>query len=332
MARDPTARSDRRELYMPARAVRNPQVRGLLPEEGKVRTVTAGAATSLLPAPGEEGAVIAPHTAAQPAGRERRLVTPAAGPFLALPSGSSPRSLRGHLERAYDAFISTGSVATLRPMVADSWRLSRESGVSPDGVVPSVDMLDAELEAYRSAHPLAAVMPLIRRLLIEEAEDAGAIVVVADADARLLWVEGDPALRKLAERMNWVAGSRWDERTTGTNAPAAAMRLDHALQVFAREHYASNVAAWSCTAAPIHDPITGRVLGALDITGRDDVAAPAVLSLVRAAVAAAESELHLLAMRPRQQRKPASARGRAATTALSAEIAVPQVMSVLGRD
>ena len=139
-------------------------------------------------------------------------------------------------------------------------------------------------------------MPLIRRLLIEEAEDAGAIVVVADADARLLWVEGDPTLRRLAEGMNWVAGSRWDERTTGTNAPAAAMRLDHALQVFAREHYASNVAAWSCTAAPIHDPITGKVLGALDITGRDDVAAPAVLGLVRAAVAAAETELRIRAM------------------------------------
>src|SRR4051812_6724431 len=69
----------------------------------------------------------------------------AAGPFLALPSGATARSQRGHLERAYDDFISTGSVATVRPMVAESWRLSRASGVSPDGVLPSVDMLDAEL-------------------------------------------------------------------------------------------------------------------------------------------------------------------------------------------
>ena len=260
-----------------------------------------------------------------------RVTGTTAGPYLALPSGANARSQRGLLDRAYDDFISTGSVASLRPVVADSWRLSRASGVSPDGVLPVVDMLDAELEEYRSAHPLAAVMPLIRRLLIDEAEEAGAIVVVADADARLLWVEGDAALRRLAEGMNWVAGSRWDERTTGTNAPAAAMRLDHALQVFAREHYASNVAAWSCTAAPIHDPITGRVLGALDITGRDDVAAPAVLSLVRAAVAAAESELHLLAMRPDPQRK-SQVRSRAATTVTPAKSVVPQVMSVLGRD
>jgi len=255
----------------------------------------------------------------------------ATGPYLALPSGASARSQRGHLERAYDDFISTGSVATVRPMVADSWQLSRASGVSPDGVLPSIDLLDAELEAYRSGHPLAAVMPLIRRLLIEEAEDAGAIVVVADADARLLWVEGDPTLRRLAEDMNWVAGARWDERTTGTNAPAAAMRLDHALQVFAREHYASNVAAWSCTAAPIHDPITGKVLGALDITGRDEVAAPAVLGLVRAAVAAAETELRMRAMfQPTTTRR--SATKRSTITASQPTIAVPQLLSVLGRD
>jgi len=217
-----------------------------------------------------------------------------AGPFLALPGGASPRLRRGSLERAYDDFVSTGAMdPSLRPVVADSWRLSRASGVSPHSVLPTVDLLDADLESYRSAHPLAAVMPLIRQLLTDETEGSNAIVVVADADARLLWVEGDRALRRHAEAMNWVAGSRWDEASTGTNAPAAAMRLNHALQVFAREHYASNVAAWSCTAAPIHDPISGRVLGALDITGRDDVAAPVVLGLVRAAVAAVESELRI---------------------------------------
>ncbi len=253
----------------------------------------------------------------------------ALGPYSALPSGSNARRHRGALERAYNAFISTGSVATLRPVVADSWRLSRASGVSPDGVLPAVDLVDSELEEYRSAHPLAAVMPLIRRLLIDEAEDAGAIVVVADADARLLWVEGDAALRREAERMNWVAGSRWDEQTAGTNAPAAAMRLNHALQVFAREHYASNVAAWSCTAAPIHDPTTGRVLGALDITGRDDVAAPAVLGLVRAAVAAAETELRIRALSKPARLVSVSAPARKTAPAVAT---APFSLRVLGRD
>jgi len=212
-------------------------------------------------------------------------------------------------------------------MVAESWRLSLASGVSPDSVLPTIDLLDAELEEYRRTHPLAAVMPLIRKLLIEDAEDSHAIVAVADAHARLLWVEGDQSLLRRAEGMNWVAGSRWDERSAGTNAPAAAMRLDKALQVFAREHFASNVAAWSCTAAPIHDPVSGKLLGALDITGRDDVAAPAVLGLVRATVAAVESELRICALgagaRGAADMRP-FAPGWSATPALT--------LSVLGRD
>lgn len=217
---------------------------------------------------------------------------PGASPYLALPLGANAGLRRGNLARAHEDFLTTGSLNTsLRKIVADSWRLSRDSGVNPDQVLPPVDLTDDELTAYRDTHPLAAVMPLIRRLLVEEAEGTNAIVAVADADARLLWVEGDAGLVRRAERMHWVPGARWDEAHAGTNAPATALRLDRALQFFSREHFAGNVASWSCAAAPIHDPSTGRLLGVLDVTGRDEVAAPAVLDLIRAAVTAVESEL-----------------------------------------
>jgi hypothetical protein len=41
----------------------------------------------------------------------------------------------------------------------------------------------------------------------------------------------------------------------------------------------------------VHDPVTGALLGAIDVTGGDHVASPHVLTLVRATVAAVESEL-----------------------------------------
>ena len=48
---------------------------------------------------------------------------------------------------------------------------------------------------------------------------------------------------------------------------------------------------WTCAAAPIHDPATGRLLGAIDVTGGDHLANPHSLALVRATALAAEAYL-----------------------------------------
>ena len=105
--------------------------------EGIVSSVTTGRCGVAAPTPWRKVDAIAPGAAdaTSASGASSMFAQAAAGPFLALPSGATARSQRGHLERAYDDFISTGSVATVRPVVADSWRLSRASGVSPDGVL-----------------------------------------------------------------------------------------------------------------------------------------------------------------------------------------------------
>ena len=194
-------------------------------------------------------------------------------------------------------------------MVRDSWRRSLGSGVDPDGSAPPVDLLDDDLLAYRAAHPLAPVMPVIRRLLVEDAEADQMIVAVTDAEGRMLWVEGDHRLRSRAAGMHFVEGARWAEDVVGTNAPGTALAVDHAVQIYGSEHYRRPVQPWSCSAAPVHDPLTGALLGAIDITGGDHVASPHVLTLVRATVAAVESELRWLHREQAQRassRRPAS--------------------------
>jgi transcriptional regulator of acetoin/glycerol metabolism len=179
----------------------------------------------------------------------------------------------------------------VRDVVHASWRRSLGSGVDPDGCAPPVELLDDDLLAYREAHPLATVMPVIRRLLVEDAEDDRMIVAVTDAGGRMLWVEGDPRLRSQAAGMHFVEGARWAEDVVGTNAPGTALAVDHAVQIYGSEHFRRPVQPWSCSAAPVHDPVTGLLLGAIDVTGGDHVASPHVLTLVRATVAAVESEL-----------------------------------------
>lgn len=198
------------------------------------------------------------------------------------------------VRHARDAYLANGLVeAPVRTLVLDSWRRSLGAGVNPEVSAGPVLLSNPELDRLRAISPLAPSMPLIRRLLLDSVVDAGLLLALSDAAGRLLWVEGHAGLRSKAEGMRFVEGADWSEAAVGTNAPGTALALDQAVQIFAAEHLSRPVTPWSCSAAPIHDPDTGAVLGVLDLTGGDQIASPQSLSLVRATVAAVESELRL---------------------------------------
>ena len=198
-----------------------------------------------------------------------------------------------------------------RPVVAASWRRCAAAGVPREGrLLPEIRMGDAELGAYRSRHRLAPLLPLFRELLGRESDEAGYVFAVTDAAGTLLWIRGHHGVRGRAERMNFVEGAAWSEREAGTNAPGTALALHRPVQIIKAEHYNPAVRPWTCAAAPIRDPRTGLVLGAVDLTGHDSVAGPYALALVRATAKAAEAQLALLAPEPAQATMRLSALGR----------------------
>ncbi len=218
---------------------------------------------------------------------------------LAMPPGADPATLSRYLNEAHDAFVTTGSAdPALRALVRESWRRSVAGGLDPEQAMAQIRLDETALADIRDAHPLAAGMPVIRRLLVESAADAGLLVAVSDAAGQLLWVEGNAQLRALAEGMHFLPGADWSESSVGTNAPGTALALDRPVQIFGPEHLARQVTPWSCSAAPIHDPDTGAILGVLDLTGGNEVVTPQSLTLVRATVAAVEAELRIERLSP----------------------------------
>ncbi|SBT52202.1 GAF domain-containing protein [Micromonospora auratinigra] len=212
-----------------------------------------------------------------------------ADPWLALEFGADPAERIAQVGAAHEAFLAgEASGARVRDVVRRSWE--RSARLDPEATVP-VDLTDGALESYRAAHPLARVLPLFRDLLGGIAQDGAHLMAVCDAYGRLLWVEGHAGVLRHAERMNFVPGARWDETHAGTNAPGTALAVDHSVQIFATEHFVRPVQRWTCAAAPIHDPASGRLLGAVDITGGDHLANPQSLALVRATARAAEAFL-----------------------------------------
>ncbi|NNU27793.1 GAF domain-containing protein [Isoptericola sediminis] len=205
----------------------------------------------------------------------------------AVPVRRDRRSVRS----AHDVFLDTGAVPPgLDPLVAASWRRSRSCGVDPDTPRTTSGLSPDELDAYRAAHPLHDLMPVVRDLVVDAARDDGLVVAVSDDAGRLLWVEGDLRTRGAAERVGFVAGAVWREENVGTNAPGTALATRRPVQVLGAEHFSRPVQQLNCAAAPIQDP-DGRVLGVLDVTGGRAAGSHVALSLVRATVASLEREL-----------------------------------------
>ncbi|HYP72906.1 MAG TPA: GAF domain-containing protein, partial [Microbacterium sp.] len=249
----------------------------------------------------------------------------------------SPETSRLLIERAHDELVGGNDtdprLTQVRSLVRESWRRSLAHLVGAEGV-PPLDLSDDELEAYRSAHPLAGAMDMIRALLLPE-PDAGVVVAVGDAAGRLLWVEGDRDIRDLTGAMGFVAGANWSEQAVGTSAPGTALALGRSVQIDGAEHFNRLVQPWSCTAAPVHDPETRRLLGVIDVTGGAEAVTPQAQLLVDATARAVEGELLVARLRARAAATaPIPVRRASARGGRSRVVRAPETttLRVLGRD
>lgn len=223
-------------------------------------------------------------------------VSPAVNPWAAARPGTDLIALARDVARARARFAEKAvGRHRVRPVVLDSWHRSVDGGVDPDAE-GSTSMTDVDLRRYRAEHPMRLIRPVVRNLLLDDGIDDGMVVALTDAKGLLLWVEGQNSALDRAASMNFSEGTDWSEAAVGTNAPGTALALDHGLQILGAEHFSHSVQEWSCTAAPVHHPTTGQILGVIDVTGGPRMAAPEMLSLVRATVVAAEAELRVQAM------------------------------------
>lgn len=251
------------------------------------------------------------------------------------------RALAGHEQLDTLRPGHSEDIPGLRSLVRESWQRSAELLANPDVAEAPLAMDRDELEDYRRQHPLATIMPVIRKLLIQPSHDSGLLVAVGDDVGRLLWVDGDPVMQRRAESMMFVAGSDWSEASVGTSAPGTALALDRSIQISGAEHFKRSVHPWSCTAVPFHDPDSGALLGVVDITGTETAVAPHTVSLVEATVAAAQAQLRIERLqlaaavleKPRRRSSPsAAARGAASASGMNKNSLYRNSLQLLGRD
>ncbi|MEU9291264.1 GAF domain-containing protein [Streptomyces sp. NPDC048275] len=204
------------------------------------------------------------------------------------------------LREVRDATLS-GQPAPLapRPVIEQSWERMLRCGVDPDHDFRAGLLVHEEVERRRRTSELRHVMPVLREGLLPVADVAHHIMVVADAEGRVLWREGSsPVLRK-ADWFGFEPGADWREDVVGTNGVGTPLVARRPVQVFSAEHFVRTHHSWTCTGAPITDPRDGSLIGVVDVSGPLDTLHPATLALVASVAKLAEArlrDLHLTSL------------------------------------
>ena len=187
--------------------------------------------------------------------------------------------------------IEPGLVAGL---VAASWQRSFLAGVDASTAQAAFHTdLDLSGRLVRCAEPVIA-------RLSDDMAQMPLSIVLTDAQARILTrSETNKTIGTLLDQVSLAPGYDYAEGAVGTNGIGTVIESGQSLYIVGPEHFNENLQSFACAGSPIHDPLTGRVEGVLDLSCLSRDASPLMHSLVRSA--AHEIERNLVVDRSQQQ-------------------------------
>lgn len=234
------------------------------------------------------------------------------------PKTDERQSLEAQTWRLYGGDLTDG--APLRDLILASWQRSAAAGLARRATPVFRRLSDATLESTLRAN--AELLDVARpHLEWVSAYLAGVdhVVFLADRHGVVLYSIGDLAQQQL---LCLSPGYDWSERSVGTNGSGTAIAAGRPVAVIGAEHFCTELAGWTCTAAPVRRD--GEVIGAIDISTSNEEATPDRLALVAHVAFVIERELALQhAAREREILRETSARKQRFIAALAHELRRP---------
>ena len=186
---------------------------------------------------------------------------------------------RDLLAEARERFLAAESVdpnAVRKPILASWWR-SRQWHVAADHI--ELDYLhdpDLESNLARTADP-------VLRHLHEQLDGQPISIILTDsAGVVLTRLTADRDLERQLDGVKLAPGFSYAEARVGTNGIGTALESGGPAHVFGHEHYAEHLEQFGCAGVPIHDPVSGKTVGVIDLTCWRKNADPLLISLVKA--------------------------------------------------
>ncbi|MDL9936604.1 helix-turn-helix domain-containing protein [Gordonia sp. ABSL1-1] len=169
-------------------------------------------------------------------------------------------------------------VRAVSDLVAASWIRSRSAGVDIERQSPHYsDEIDTSSRLVRCADP-------VLQQLGADISDVALIIALSDNRARMIKrVDLSTKVARMVDRVEFAPGYSYAEDTMGTNGVGTAIQSGQSISIVGPAHYSEQLQPFACTAAPIIDPITGRIEGILDVSTVAQSWSPLMHTLVKAA-------------------------------------------------
>ncbi|AWH96295.1 helix-turn-helix domain-containing protein [Dietzia psychralcaliphila] len=181
--------------------------------------------------------------------------------------------------------VHPSSLATGEDQLDLSWRRSASCGLTPKSARPGApDPL-----ASRS-HRLAEAARPVMDDLDEVLKDTGAMLLLADREGRVIRSVRDNArISRMLLRRGVDDGATLTEDAVGNNGIGTALETRAGVFIHGEQHFAEVLRDFACYGHPIVDPLTRRLVGAVDLTGMSADASRMFAPFVRKIVADIEA-------------------------------------------
>jgi len=167
------------------------------------------------------------------------------------------------LAQARERFLTAESVepGRVRDTIMASWRRCREWHVAADRIDLSY-VRDPDLDTPLTRNAL----PVLQNLR-ENLEGQPISVILTDAHGvALSRLTADHDLERHLDSVQLAPGFSYAEEFVGTNGIGTALESGQAAHVFGHEHYAEHLEDLACAAVPVRHPISGKAIGAVNLT------------------------------------------------------------------
>src|ERR1700757_243020 len=202
------------------------------------------------------------------------------------------------VKRAREKFLSVESLDGVRslgedilqPSVLDSWRRSQVLRVHPDRV-----QLPYVREPNMGSRLARAAAPVLQRVTDDLAAQAVSVILTSTDGVVVERTAPEVSILNALDRVSLVPGYSLAEEVAGTNGIGTALETGRPAFIRGGEHYVAMFTGFACAGSPIRDPITRRVIGAINLSCLANESDPLLLALATSAGRQIEDRMRVVA-------------------------------------